>query len=188
MTHVASGHATPGVMVVPADVGALVGDLVLLSSPYENFIPSGYTQSSAPNWGHGYTQYGGWRVITDLAAAWFVGSGSYGIAWSIYRGPNAATFRAWNSSGSDTVAVNMPGALGDTVGYAAVAHDRSANAATGVAPAGWVARHASAPGTFTHQWWSKDSPDSAAHTDVFTGFSTVSGFIQIVAEWELRKI
>lgn len=189
LLHVAAFYAAGTGANNIAAMGALAGDLLVISAPYDNCLAAlGMATGSNPNWGHGYTNYWGWKLLADNSPV-ALGANSYGAAFGIWRGPNKATFRAIGTnaaqSNTTTADVIMPAALGDTIGYAAFGHDRSGDVANAVAPAGWSAKRLSAfSGVFTYEVW--DCPGAqGARTDTFTNFSPTNAYIQMVSEFEL---
>lgn len=189
MKFIASGFTKTS--IVPSSVGAAVGDYIIATAPYDYCIGGvGGTQGSVSNWAYGYNWYYAHKAL-DTLANMDLGYNSYGACWAIWRGPTKATYitiAVAGGDGSQICDVAAPASLGDTIGIAAFAHDRSGDVATGIAPAGWNPKRLAIAGNgaFSYEIWDQDGAPGA-RTDRFTNFSAGSGYAQMVAEFELGK-
>lgn len=111
--HVASGVGEPGVSIPVSTSGAVIGDILVIYSPYSptpmTLGGTGWTTfSDVSDYSSSYVCQVSWKVIASTANV-TIANEAFGHAWTIWRGPTSVGRAQFASTASTITVPSSPG-------------------------------------------------------------------------------
>lgn len=177
VTPVAFGTVANGGTISPLSLGALVGDLIMVSCPHETggvpmTLSGGSWAETAYTW---YIPYNGrfaWKVLSTLSDITVTGN-NYGAVYAICRGPTTAAIVVSDDALVTTShTLTFPSKNAACIGIMAFGQMQAA-ACNLNPPSDWSDRfHAYMTSVFAVDVLDNLSPPSGSHDVTFTGTTT----------------